>query len=228
MKQAFVLFLLIATIGFGQDWNHFSGEERAFLYHQTRRTEVLRLELFNLFEYTDSIPYINDTLPDYSFVERQIVADPDLLQLHSAEIPRQSVGVVMDLATRYALWELDRVLHFRNSTAEADKPLKERLKRFERLVIEEAPQKAVRTITSGEYVLVKNIDQYFAPSLTVCDKLAAILNSSPASLKKSRAPSSRVPLLTALRRIFLLTLRFLFLLLSNKLFLNNTEISFGR
>ena len=177
MKQAFVLFLLMATIGFGQDWNHFSGEERAFLYHQTRRTEVLRLELFNLFEYTDSIPYINDTLPDYSFVERQIVADPDLLQLHSAEIPRQSVGVVMDLATRYALWELDRVLHFRNSTAEADKPLKERLKRFERLVIEEAPQKAVRTITSGEYVLVKNIDQYFAPSLTVCDKLAAILNS---------------------------------------------------
>ncbi len=177
MRQIYILFLLIGNIGLGQDWEGFSGEERAFFYHQTRRTEVLRLELFNLFEYADSIPYINDTLPDYGYVERQIVADRSLLSFHSEEIPRQSQGVVMDLATRYALWELAKVLQFRNSTAEADKPLKEKLKRFEQLVIEEAPQKAVRTITSGEYVLVKNIDQYFAPSLTVSDKLAVILNS---------------------------------------------------
>jgi len=177
MRQIYILFLLIGNIVFGQDWDDFSGEERAFFFHQTRRTEVLRLELFNLFEYADSIPYINDTLPDYGYVERQILEDKTLLNFHSEEIPRQSQGVVMDLATRYALWELDKVLQYRNSTSEVDKPLKEKLKRFEQLVIEEAPQKAVRTITSGEYVLVKNIDQYFAPSLTVSDKLAAILNS---------------------------------------------------
>lgn len=178
MKHFYVLFLLFGSFAIGQEtWDDFTGEERAFFFHQTRRTEIIKAELFNLFEFGDSIPFINDTLPDYSYVERRIVADASLLTFYSEEIPRQSLGIVMDLATRYALWELDKVLQFRNSTTETDKPLKEKLKLFEKYVVEQAPQTAIRTLTSGDYVLVKNLDQYFAPSLTVSDKLAAILNS---------------------------------------------------
>ena len=50
-----------------------TGKEKAFLYHQTRKVSVLKQELFHLFEFTDSIPYITDTLPDYSYIEKEIV-----------------------------------------------------------------------------------------------------------------------------------------------------------
>ncbi|MCC7454996.1 MAG: hypothetical protein IT222_12575, partial [Crocinitomix sp.] len=158
-------------------WNDLSGRERAFLFHQARRVDILKPELFHLFEYTDSIPFINDTLPDYTYVEKQIVASPDLLVLHKDEFARKSIGVVNDLCVRFAIWELDQMLQFRNSTAEEDKPLLEKLKRFEKLVLEEAPPAAIKTLSNGSYELSKLIQNYYAPSLTVSDKLAAIVNS---------------------------------------------------
>lgn len=178
MKQVYFLLLLISTSVIGQEtWDDLSGKEKAFFYHQSRRVEILKPELFHLFEFTDSIPYINDTLPDYGYVERQIVQHPSYLKLHTDQMSRKPDGLVNDLAVRYALWELDQILQYRNSTAEEDKPLKEKLKVFEKYVLEEAPQSAVRTLNNGDYVLAKTLQGYYAPSLTVADKMAAIVNA---------------------------------------------------
>ncbi|MFT5824300.1 MAG: hypothetical protein ACI8ZM_005567 [Crocinitomix sp.] len=183
MKYLYILLLFVGSTGLSQQsWDDFTGKERAFLYHQTRRVELLKLELFHLFEYSDSIPYINDTLPDYSYVERQIVAHPSLLKLHSDQMMRKSDGLVSDLAARYAIWELSQILQFRNSTAEEDMPLLEKLKTFEKYVLEEVPQSAVRTLNNGNYVLAKTVQGYYAASLTVSDKMAAILNSGYSQL----------------------------------------------
>jgi hypothetical protein len=159
------------------NWNDFTGEERAFFYNISRKTEILNPELFHLFEFTDSIPWINDTLPDYSYVEKQIVKSPEKLILHTQEIPRKSVGLVTELSIAYAIWELDKVLHYRASVDEKDKPLKEKLKLYEHYVMEHIPQTALTTLSSGEYVLMKGISGYFTPSLSVTDKLAALANS---------------------------------------------------
>lgn len=178
MKHAYLIIFFISNLAFSQtSWNDLSGRERAFLFHQARRVDILKPELFHLFEYTDSIPFINDTLPDYTYVEKQIVVSPDLLVLHKDEFARKSIGVVNDLCVRFAIWELDQMLQFRNSTAEEDKPLLEKLKRFEKLVLEEAPPAAIKTLSNGAYELSKLIQNYYAPSLTVSDKLAAIVNS---------------------------------------------------
>lgn len=183
MKQIYLLTFFIGISTFGQEtWNDFTGKEKAFLYHQARRVEILNAELFPLFDYLDSIPFINDTLKDYGYVEKQIVLDGSLLQLHTEEMSRKSVGLVMDLAVRYALWELDQVLQYRNSTADADKPFLVKLKTFEKYVIEASPQSALRMIGNGDYELLKKIDQYYSASLTVSDKLAAILNSGYSQL----------------------------------------------
>ena len=183
MKYLYILLFFISLSSSGQStWDDFTGKEKAFLYHQVRRVEILNVELFHLFEYTDSIPYINDTLPDYNYVEKQIVNHPSLLKLHSDQMKRKSDGLVSDLATRYAIWELSQILQFRNSTSEEDKPLLERLKTFEKYVLEEAPQSAVRTLNNGDYVLAKTLQGYYAASLTVSDKLAAILNSGYSQL----------------------------------------------
>ena len=131
MKYLYILLLFTSSISLSQEtWDDFTGKEKAYLYHQTRRVEILKTELFHLFEFTDSIPYINDTLPDYSYVEKEIVQHPSLLKLHSAQMKRKSDGIVSDLAARYAIWELSQILQFRNSTAEEDKPLFEKLKVF--------------------------------------------------------------------------------------------------
>ncbi|MBL4662058.1 MAG: hypothetical protein JKY22_00455, partial [Flavobacteriaceae bacterium] len=183
MKYLYILLLFVCSTGLSQEtWDDFSGKERAFLYHQTRRVEILKLELFHLFEFTDSIPYINDTLPDYNYVEKQIVQHPSLLKLHSDQMIRKSDGLVSDLAARYAIWELSQILQYRNSTAEEDKPLLEKLTIFEKYILEEVPQSAVRTLNNGDYVLAKTLQGYYAASLTVSDKMAAILNSGYSQL----------------------------------------------
>jgi len=175
--HSFYLLLIASSTFSQQSWDDLPGEDRAFFYHVTRRVEILKPELFHLFEFTDSIPWVNDTLPDYPYVEKQIVKFPEKLILHTEEFARKSSGLVSDLATAYALWELDKVLHYRASEDVKDKPLKEKLKVFEHYVLEEVPQTAVTTLTSGEYVLMKGISNYYAPSLSVTDKMASLKNS---------------------------------------------------
>ena len=174
---SFCLLIFTSTSFAQQTWDDFSGEERAFFYHVCRRVEILKPELFHLFEFTDSIPWVNDTLPDYPYVEKKIVQYPEKLILHTEEMARKSNGLVSDLATAFALWELDKVLHFRASVDEKDKPLKEKLKIFEHYVLEEVPQTAVTTLTNGDYVLMKGVSGYYSPSLSVTDKMASLKNS---------------------------------------------------
>lgn len=177
-KLSTVILLFISITGSAHwVWDEFTGEERAFFYNITRRTEILKPELFHLFEFTDSIPWVNDTLPDYAYVEKQVVKYPEKLILHQYEMLRKPVGLISDLALAYAIWELDRVLHYRQSTDEKDKPLKEKQKVFEKYIMENIPQTALTVLTSGEFVLQKGIYGYLSPSLTISDKLASLVNS---------------------------------------------------
>ena len=179
MKHLFLVLLLLPILGISQEsWEDFTGKERAFFYHISRKTENLNAEIFPLFEYTDSIPYINDTLPDYKYVEKKIVRYPERLVFHTDQLARKSVGLVSDLASKFALWELDAVLHYRNTNSMEDKTLKDKLKVYNQYVLEEVPQSAVRTLSGGEFVLEKSLQGYYSPSLTIGDKKAAIANSS--------------------------------------------------
>lgn len=179
MKCVYICILsFLSLAGESQSvWDHFTGEERAFFYNISRRTEILKPELFHLFEFTDSIPWVNDTLPDYAYVEKQIVKSPDKLILHVDEISRKPIGLVSDLAVAYALWELDKVLHYRTSVDEKDAGLKKKLREFEEFVIQNIPQSALTTLSSGKYALLKGISNYFSPSMAITDKMASLANS---------------------------------------------------
>ena len=51
MKYLYILLLFTSSISLSQEtWDDFTGKEKAFLYHQTRRVEILKTELFHLFE----------------------------------------------------------------------------------------------------------------------------------------------------------------------------------
>jgi len=178
MKQLIVLLILISQTGFSQEtWDDFSGDEKAFFYNISRRIEIIKPELFHLLEFTDSIPYINDTLPNYKYVERQVVMDPSKLLFHTDQLSRKSNGLISDLATHYALWELDAVLKFRNSEEEMHKSLNTKLKFFEKYVLQKIPQTAVKTLTNGNFVVDKAVRGYYEPGLSTSSKMSALMNS---------------------------------------------------
>ncbi|MEX1000481.1 MAG: hypothetical protein WDZ35_00050 [Crocinitomicaceae bacterium] len=173
----FLLIVMSAPVFAQESWDDFSGEEKAFFYNISRRTEIIEPELFHLFEFTDSIPYINDTLPDHKYVEREIVKNPEKLLLHTDQLARKPNGLISDLATHFALWELDAALKFRNSETEIHQELKPILADFEQYVLEKMPLTALRTLGSGEFVVRKPVRGYYEPALQLADKMAALKNS---------------------------------------------------
>jgi hypothetical protein len=178
-KIFIVLFLLTFSQSYSQDnWTNFTGKQKAFFYQLTRKIENMEPQVFHLFEFTDSIPYINDTLPDYSYIEKLIVSDSSKLILHKSQFARKNNGIISDVATHYAIWELDLLLHFRNSKKVKFAYLNEKMKVFEHYVLEKAPQSAVRTLNDGSYSLSPTLSQYYSPNLTIGEKIAAIKNAS--------------------------------------------------
>jgi hypothetical protein len=174
----FITFLFFSLFGHTQQhWDEMSGKQKAFFYNISRSIITIKPELFHLFEFTDSIPYINDTLPDYGYIEKQIIADSSKLVLHTSEFSRKNNGLIADLATYYALWELDLLLQFRNSEKEKFNYLKPKLKVFETYVLEKAPQAAIKSLSNGDYQLANSIRRYYAPNLNINEKIAAIKNS---------------------------------------------------
>ncbi len=160
-----------------QSWEDFSGEERAFFYRIARTTDILQTSVFPIFEFTDSIPWINDTLADYKYVENQIIGDKKKLVLHTSEVPRISNGLIADLALHYALWDMGRVLHFRKSTDPKDADIPGKIHLFEKYILETVPASAVDRKADGTYDLRYQLPTYFSPSLNCNDRMAAMKNS---------------------------------------------------
>jgi len=178
-KIIYLLISLNTFFGVSQsNWTEFTGKQKAYFYQLSRKIENLEPEFFHLFEYTDSIPYINDTLPDYPYVEKRIVADSTKLILHTTELSRKNNGLISDMATHFASWELDLTLQFRNSTKSKFDYLKPKLKAFNTYVLEKAPQSAIKTLSDGSYELSPTVLQYYTPNLTIGEKIASIKNSA--------------------------------------------------
>ncbi|MDX1349981.1 MAG: hypothetical protein R3279_07035 [Putridiphycobacter sp.] len=174
----FLFILLIQSTLFCQSsWEAFSGKQKAFFYQLTRKIDNLKPAVFHLLEFTDSIPYVNDTLPDYPHVELAIENDSSKLICHFNEFARKNRGLLMDIGTHYATWELDLVLQFRNSDKPQHQYLKAYHQKFERLVLENVPSAAAKMWSDGSYTLAPKIAAYYAPNLTIAEKIAALKNS---------------------------------------------------
>lgn len=180
MRKLLIVTLLLLSFNTSaqSEWNDFTGKQKAFFYQLTRKIENMNPQVFHLFEFTDSIPYINDTLADFPYVEKQIVSDSSKLILHTSEFSRKNNGIISDIATHYASWEIGLMLQFRESKKEKFAYLKDKIDLFEHYVMEKAPQSAIRTLSNGEYALSPSIQKYYAPNLSINEKIAAIKNSS--------------------------------------------------
>lgn len=176
-KIVLLILLIINFLSHSQNsWNDLSGKQKDFFYIMSRKIENIKPELFHLFEFTDSIPWINDTLPDYPYISKAIVNDSSKLILHQSDFFRKNNGLVSDLALHYATWELDLILQFRESEKEKYQFLKPKLKEFEHFVLEKAPQIATQRTNDGKYELTPTIRSYFSPNLNIIEKIASLKN----------------------------------------------------
>ena len=180
IRHLLFLFIIITSYhSIGQtSWGELTGKQRAFFYQLTRKVENLKPEVFHLLEFTDSIPYVNDTLPDYPFVESEIEKDSSKLICHHSDFARKNRGLLMDIGTHFATWELDLMLQFRNSEKSKYAYLKAKVAQFERLVLENAPSASAKMWSDGDYTLSPEIAGYFSPNLTITEKIASLKNSS--------------------------------------------------
>ncbi len=184
-KLLLLLLLLQTSITYSQDsWEEFTGKEKAFFYQLSRKIENTNPEVFHLFEFTDSIPYINDTLPDYPYIEKQIIADSSRLILHTSQLSRKNTGILSDIATHYATWELSLLLNFKDSQKPKYQYLKPKFKQFETYVAEKAPQAAIKQLSNGEYGINPALHSYFSPNLSISEKIAAVKNAKLGASQK--------------------------------------------
>lgn len=178
----FLLLIVLISISYNvfsqNNWTDFSGKQKAFFYQLTRKIETLEPEVFHLFEFTDSIPYVNDTLPDFPYVEAEIENDSSKLICHHTEFARKNRGLLMDIGTHYGTWELGLILQFKNSEKPQFQYLKPLLVKFEKLVLENVPSASAKMWTDGSYTLSPKIASYYSPNLNITEKIAALKNSS--------------------------------------------------
>ncbi|MFK8044518.1 MAG: hypothetical protein AB8B72_03415 [Crocinitomicaceae bacterium] len=177
-----LLLLLICLTSFyytfsQANWTELTGKQKAFFYQLTRKIENLKPEVHHLFEFIDSIPYVNDTLPDYPFIEAEIEKDSSKLICHFSEFARKNRGLLMDIGTHYATWELGLILQFKDSEKPKYQYLKPKIKAFEKLVLEHAPSAAAKMWSEDGYGLSPTVAAYYSPNLTITEKIAAMKNS---------------------------------------------------
>lgn len=178
VKSVPLLFVFSGALTFGQQsWSEFTGEEKAFFYRVSRETALLRPELFHLFVFTDTLPLLNDTLVDYDSVERAVVRDSSLLEIHRPQFARKSTGLISDLACRFALWELNNMLNVNYSEDTVHHHFRSKWKAFEHRVAAALPQIAFIKNNLGEYVVSTAVKRYFGSTLQPVDQLAALSGS---------------------------------------------------
>ncbi len=159
-------------------WTEMTGKQKAFFYQLTRKVDNLKPEFFHLFQFTDSVPFVNDTLPDYPYIEKEIESDSSKLICHFTDMARKNRGLLMDLGTHFATWELGLILQFRDSEKPQFQYLKPKVVAFEKLILENAPSASAKMWSDETYTFTPKIKSYFSPNLTIVEKIAALKNSS--------------------------------------------------
>lgn len=124
IKYLVVLFLMAAAtkISFGQSVM-LTAEENARMYHVVQKSPVLKRNLNTFFNYTGDTIYFHyfdandkqDSLVDYDSIAQKIIYEPSILQVDYYGLAHSSVGLLSELASKMALYQLYKELKERNT-----------------------------------------------------------------------------------------------------------------
>lgn len=176
MPRKTLLLIITFSLSYAGLCQKFTPKEKAYLYHAVQYSPIIENELHYFFHYEDdSLPMINDTLPDYDSIAYNIIKDPTKMQWEHQFMPGQENGLLLELAHKLAVRNLNIVIAYNTNMPKAKKEkLKlQNPKSYAKLLRSKLPGAAVQ---SGK---IKNdIKSIMSTSYTNSDRIARLMNTS--------------------------------------------------
>jgi len=158
-----------------------SSIEGAYLFHSVKKSPILDRHLGAYFEYSGEKTTLPNGKIDYDSIERNMIADPTLLHIDTQQIAKSPRGIVAELANKLALWELNKMLHARQTKDTIFETFADLYQQFEKLVTATLPPIALKNDTQIPTIHPR-IYSILNPNLSIDEKIAqlnAIRNISP-------------------------------------------------
>ncbi len=171
MRIFLLLFFFISFASLAQNTVELTPEERAYLFHIVKKSQILDTSMGRYFDYKGPmIKYPNKSI-NYDSIESLMITNPSLLVIRTEEINKTEKGVVLEAANKTALWEFNRCLHFQREGGPAFDPYKAEYDKFVEVLIKYLPTNAL-TRKNGTVVPNKKLDNLSNPSLSIDDRIA--------------------------------------------------------
>ena len=165
MKQ--ILWLLLTAQVFfttAQTPNCLSPTSLGFMFHTVKKSPILEQNIGEYVQFLGPEIRFNPRTLNLDSIEKLIFADPNLLYVHQSMMAKSSKGIVIELANKIALWELNQLLakkRFADSLKQNDS---EEYKHYEAFLIKNLPENALE-LDQNELVPKKQIIQLLHPDM---------------------------------------------------------------
>jgi len=147
-----------------------TAEERAYLYHVVKKSEILDNNIGRYFDYRGPVIYLPNKNVNYDSIELIILNQPELLIIRKEEIARSPKGILGETSNKMAMWELNKVLLAKRIGEKELEPYRTKYTAFEKLLMQNLPEDA-KKMKDDQLQPHPKIIQLLNPGLTFDDKL---------------------------------------------------------
>lgn len=169
----YVFLFVVSTPSKGQE---LSGKERAYLYHAAFNSPKIEHHLKYFFHYEkDSLPMINDTLPNFDSIAYYIIEHPNKMQWEPRFMKGQENGLLLELSHKLAMRNLNQVVAYNTNMPKAKKEKfeLENPENYLTLLKENLPPSVVNNGTINN-----DVKQVLASNYTNSDRITRLRNTA--------------------------------------------------
>ena len=169
-KICSILFLFQLFFSWSQINEGLTAEERSYLYHVVKKSEILDINLGRYFDYKGPDIRLPNKKINYDSIELVIMNQPELLIIRRDEIAKSPKGILAEVANKMAIWELNKLLLARRISDKELQPYLNKYEVFEKYLIEKLPETALK-LKDGIYIPSPKIYPLLNPGLSFSDKV---------------------------------------------------------
>lgn len=170
-RSILLIYILIFSLSGKTQINEgLTAEERAYLFHIVKKSEILDQNIGRYFDYKGPIVYLPNKNINYDSVELLILNQPDLLIIRKDEIAKSPKGILAETANKMALWELNKVLLAKRVGEKELEPYQTKYDAFESFLLPLLPDEALKE-KDGEKKPHPKVVNLLNPGLSFDDKI---------------------------------------------------------
>jgi len=180
-RFSFILCVFISTQVYTQNIDSLSAIERAYLFHSVKKTPIFERHIGRYFNYIGENIVFTNGEPNYDSIEKNILSDPNLLDINTHELAKSPRGIIAELSNKLAIWELNKMLHARQTKDSTFQHFTLLFEQFEKILIVTLPQSILQN-DKDKIIVPSRIYNILNPNLSLEEKIAqlnAIPNISP-------------------------------------------------